>query len=205
MELKETKFHSLLKYTNSLSVALSFRDLLTHIHSKRVMGLSVEIGEHYGLSNDDINMLKLAAVFHDIGKIGIPDHILLKPSQFNEDEWEIMKKHSEMGEKILASADIEGSKHVALIIRHHHEHYNGCGYPDKLSGDNIPICARIISIADSYDAMAETRSYSRRRNHSEIMAILDKETGTKHDPEIMGVFSDNIENSQYKADKFTLN
>src|SRR5690606_19616561 len=137
--------------------------------SKRVMGLSVQIGKHYGLSNNEINILKIAAEFHDIGKIGIPDHILLKSSAFDEDEWSIMKQHSEIGEEILASAEVKGAQHVALIIRHHHEYYNGYGYPDKLSGDNIPICARIISIADSYDAMAETRSYSRRRTHSEIM------------------------------------
>lgn len=202
MELKDQYFHSLLKYTKALSVALGFRDLLTHLHSKRVMGLSVQIGKHFGLSNNEINILKIAAEFHDIGKIGIPDHILLKSSAFDEDEWSIMKQHSEIGEKILASAEVKGAQHVALIVRHHHEYYNGLGYPDKLAGKNIPVCARIISIADSYDAMAETRSYSGRRAHSEIMDILHQESGTKHDPELIAVFSEIIETSQYKAGHF---
>ena len=85
----------------------------------------------------------------------------------------------------MVSTELEGSQQAALLIRHHHEHYNGMGYPDKLSGENIPICSRIISIADSYDAMAVTRSYHRARTHLEIMAILHEETGKKHDPELM--------------------
>lgn len=168
-----------------MSIALGYRDLLTRLHSERVQGLSKKIGEYYGLSNNEINILNIASWFHDIGKIGIPDHILLKPSPFDEAEWETMKQHSEIGEKIMVSTELEGSQQAALLIRHHHEHYNGMGYPDKLSGENIPICSRIISIADSYDAMAVTRSYHRARTHLEIMAILHEETGKKHDPELM--------------------
>ncbi|HEY8904804.1 MAG TPA: HD domain-containing phosphohydrolase, partial [Rhodoferax sp.] len=169
--------------------------------SQRVQGLSEKIGEHCGLSMSELNALNIAASFHDIGKIGIPDHILLKPSQFDVAEWETMKQHSEIGEKIMVATELEGSQKAALLIRHHHEHYNGMGYPDKLSGECIPICSRIISIADSYDAMAVTRSYHHARTHPEIMAILHDETGGKHDPELMRVFCKIIEFSEFKTAK----
>lgn len=201
MELEDKIFNSLLKYTKALSVALDYRDHLTRLHSERVHGLSKRIGEDCGLSNNEINILDIASSFHDIGKIGIPDQILLKPSKFEEAEWIIMKLHSEIGEKIMASTELAGSQQAALLIRHHHEHYNGMGYPDKLSGKNIPICSRIISIADSYDAMAVTRSYHHARTHQEIMAILHEETGEKHDPELMHVFCGIIESSEFKAAK----
>lgn len=199
MELEDPVFNALYMYTKALSVALGYRDLLTRLHSERVQGLSREIGVHCGLSNNELNALNIAASFHDIGKIGIPDHILLKPAQFDADEWETMKQHSEIGEKIMAATELQGSQQAALLIRHHHEHYDGRGYPDKLSGEQIPVCARIISIADSYDAMAVTRSYHNARTHPEIMAILHRETGEKHDPELMDFFSEIIEPSQYKA------
>jgi len=199
MELEDQIFNSLVKYTKALSVALGYRDLVTRLHSERVHGLSKEIGEHYGLSNNEINILNIASSFHDIGKIGIPDHILHKPSQFNETEWKTMKQHSEIGEKIMVSTELEGSQQAALLIRHHHEHYNGMGYPDKLSGENIPICSRIISIADSYDAMAVTRSYQHARTHFKIMAILHEEAGKKHDPELMRVFCEIIESSEFRV------
>ena len=201
MELEDQVFNSLLRYTKALSVALGYRDLLTRLHSERVQGLSVNIGEYCGLSHKEINALTIAASFHDIGKIGIPDYILLKPSQLDEAEWEVMKRHSEIGEKILLSTALEGSQQAALVIRHHHEHYIGTGYPDKLSGKNIPICSRIITIADSYDAMATTRSYHHERTHLEIMAILHEETGKKHDPELMPVFCEIIESSKFRTAK----
>ena len=199
MELDDKIFNILQKHTNALLLALGYRDFPTGCHSERVHGLSKEIGAHYGLSNNEINALVIAASFHDIGKIGIPDQILLKPSQLDKAEWETMKQHSEIGEKIMGSTGLEGSQQAALLIRHHHEHYNGMGYPDKLSGENIPICSRIISIADSYDAMAVTRSYHRARTHLEIMDILHKETGSKHDPELMRAFCEIIESSKFKT------
>ena len=199
MELEDHIFNYLLKYTKALSVALGYRDLLTRLHSTRVQGLSKQIGEYYGLSNNEINILNIASSFHDIGKIGIPDRILLKPSKFDEAEWETMKQHSEIGEKIILSTELEGSQLASRLIRHHHEHYNGMGYPDKLSGENIPICSRIISIADSYDAMAVTRSYHDARTHVEIMAVLHEEAGSKHDPELMRVFCELIESSELRA------
>ncbi len=199
MILDNPVFAALYTYTKGLSVALGYRDRLTQLHSERVLGLSSELGRHCGLSSHELDILKIAASFHDIGKIGIPDHILLKPSQFDEDEWEHMKQHAEIGERIMAATELEGSKPASLAIRHHHEHFNGRGYPDGLSGDAIPIQARIIAIADSYDAMAVTRSYHRAKPHREIMTILHEETGAKHDPALMRIFCTIIESSQFKA------
>lgn len=201
MELEDRTFNALYTYTKALSVALGYRDLLTRLHSERVQGLSVEIGLRRGLSKSEINALSIAASFHDIGKIGIPDHILLKPSKHDEAEWAQMKQHSEIGEKIMAATELEGSQQAALLIRHHHEYYSGLGYPDKLSGEDIPICSRIISIADSYDAMAVTRAYHHARTHPEIMAVLHEESGGKHDPELVRVFCEIIESSKFKTAK----
>ena len=201
MELEDSIFNALHMYTKVLSVALGYRDLLTRLHSERVQGICREIGMRCGLSNNELNALHIASSFHDIGKIGIPDHILQKPAQFDDGEWETMRRHAEIGEKIMAATELRGSQQAAQVIRHHHEHYNGQGYPDGLSGEDIPICARIISVADSYDAMAVTRSYHHARRHPEIMAVLHQETGEKHDPEIMEFFSEIIESSQYKANR----
>jgi response regulator RpfG family c-di-GMP phosphodiesterase len=101
----------------------------------------------------------------------------------------------------MTSTELEGSRQAATAIRHHHENFDGQGYPDKLSGNNIPICSRIISIADSYDAMAVTRSYHQARGHLEIMDILGKENGKKHDPELMDIFCKVIDTSKFKASK----
>ena len=199
MELDEPVHFALYTYTKALSVALGYRDSLTRLHSERVLGLSEAIGAGCGLSRIELGILRIAASFHDIGKIGIPDQILLKPSQLDEAEREEMKQHPEIGERILAATELEGSQQAALAIRHHHERYNGLGYPDGLSGNAISICSRIISIADSYDAMAVTRSYQRAKTHPEIMAILHEETGEKHDPELMRIFCEIIESSDFKA------
>ncbi len=201
MELDDRIFVSLYTYTKALSVALGYRDNLTRLHSERVLALSEAIGVGCGLSIKELGILRIAASFHDIGKIGIPDHILLKPSQLDEAEWGKMKQHSEIGEKIIAATGLEGAPQASLVIRHHHEQYNGMGYPDSLSGEEISIGSRIITIADSYDAMAVTRSYHTAKTHLEIMAILHRETGEKHDPELMRIFCEIIESSQFKAAK----
>ena len=199
MNPQDNVYDALFQRTKSLSIALGYRDLMTRRHSERVQGLSEEIGVRYGLDHQQLCTLRTSATFHDIGKIGTPDYILLKPRQFNDDEWMLMKQHCEMGEKIMLSTELEGSDMAALAIRHHHEYFDGQGYPDGLSGVEIPICSRIISIADSYDAMAVTRSYHKARAHSEIMEILVAETGKKHDPQLMQIFADFIDASQFRA------
>ena len=199
MEPNEPAYFALHAHTKALSVALGYRDPVTRLHSARVLGLSEAIAAGCNMSGKELSILRVAASFHDIGKIGVPDHVLLKSSQLDGAEWEEMKRHPEMGERILAATEIEGSQQASLAIRHHHEHFNGLGYPDGLSGRAISVCSRIISIADSYDAMAVTRSYHQGKTHLEIMAVLHKETGEKHDPELMDVFCEVIECSKFRA------
>lgn len=203
MELEQPVFAALYTYTKALSVALGYRDLSTRLHSERVLGLSETIGVGCGLSGTELGILRIAATFHDIGKIGIPDHILLKPSGLDEAEVAAIKEHSEIGQRIIAATELEGSEQVSLVIRQHHEHYNGLGYPDRLSGEEISICSRIISIADSYDAMAVTRSYQDGKAHLEVMDILHQETGGKHDPELMRIFFEIIESKKFKEAKIS--
>ncbi|WP_051229461.1 HD-GYP domain-containing protein [Paludibacterium yongneupense] len=182
----------------ALSLALSLRDRLTQLHSERVLGLSALIGRRCALEPAAMAVLRLAACFHDIGKIGVPDHILLKPARFDPEEWDVMKGHAEMGQRIIAETGLAGADEAARVIRHHHEHYDGSGYPDGLAGEAIPFCSRIISIADSYDAMAESRPYHPLRSHSQIMDILQQESGGKHDPDLMRLFCQLIESSDFK-------
>lgn len=195
----DSAFVALYKYTKALSVALGYRDLMTRLHSERVLALSKALGTRCGLSGTELKILKLGASFHDIGKIGIEDRILMKTTALDADEWVKMRQHAVIGENILLATGLEGSQQAAQIIRHHHEHYDGKGYPDCLAGEDIPIYSRIISIADSYDAMAVTRSYHRPRKHSEIMETLHQETGIKHDPNLMSLFVELIEDSELRA------
>lgn len=199
MELQDPIYAALYRYTRALSVALGYRDLLTRLHSERVLALSEAIGARLGLDEHDMGVLRVSSSFHDVGKIGIPDHILMKPSKFDEAEWAIMKGHSAIGEAIIASTELDGSPQAAFAIRHHHEYFNGHGYPDGLSGEGIPIHSRIISIADSYDAMAVTRSYHLAKKHVEIMRILCEEAGEKHDPNLIRLFCEIIESDPHKA------
>lgn len=199
MESENTIYDTLRKYTQALSVALGYRDPLTQLHSERVLGLAEELGSRCGLSDEEVGILKIAASFHDIGKIGIPDPVLLKPGAYDEDDWLVMKKHPQIGAEIMLATGLDGARQAATVIQGHHEHYNGCGYPEGLCGQQIPILCRVISIADAYDAMAMTRSYHHARSHDQIMQIINRESGAKFDPEILAIFNELIESSQYKA------
>ena len=199
MEMFKLKENVICECSKALLLALGQKDEHTQLHSERVVELSSEVGIALKLDEVQIKTLRISAAFHDIGKIGVPDKILLKPSSFNDEEWEIMKKHSINSETLVNSMHFENSDIIAKSVRHHHEYYNGNGYPDKLKGEDIPIYARIISLADSYDAIASPRPYHNKRSHSEIMEILEEENGTKHDPEIFKVFKKIIQISKYKV------
>lgn len=192
-------YGTLYKYTKALSVALDYRDPVTRLHSERVLSLAEALGKRCDLSSTELNVLKFAASFHDIGKIGVPDSILMKTSRLDDDEWHQMKQHSEIGENILLATELDGVQQVAQIIRHHHEHYDGSGYPDGLSGENIPILARVLSITDSYDAIAMKRAYHQQHTHAEVMKTMHEETGSKHDSYLMRKFSELIETSPLRA------
>ena len=202
MNLADPTYIALHRYTKALSVALGHRDLYTRVHSDRVFALSEAIGVRIGMSEPQLGILRISATFHDIGKIGVPDHILLKPGGLDESETAIMQRHSAMGEDIVISTEIEGATEAAIIIRHHHERYDGAGYPDGLAGEDIPLSSRIIGIADSYDAMSTTRAYHPAKTHSEIMGVLREEAGGKHDPKLTEIFREIIENSRFKVTEF---
>ena len=197
MGSQDTIYEVLRKYTQALSVALGYRDPLTQLHSERVRGLAEELGSECELSDEDIGILKIAASFHDIGKIGIPDPVLLKPGAYDEDDWQVMKRHPQIGADIILATGLEGAEYAADVIRSHHEHYDGSGYPEGLSGNEIPVLCRIISIVDAYDAMAMTRSYHQARSHSKIMQIIHQESGVIFDPALLKIFDKLIQNIQY--------
>ena len=184
----------LLIQTSCLGIALRQRDSYTEDHANRVEILSHDLGIKCGLSSRELNRLRGAAKLHDIGKIGIPDRVLLKHGSLDDDEWEIMKRHSELGERICQSIAHDDAEPIAQIVRHHHEYFNGGGYPDRLSGEHIPISSRIIAIVDSYDAMTTVRPYQTARSHHEVMGIIENECGIKTDPAIYKYFKTIIEN-----------
>jgi HD-GYP domain-containing protein (c-di-GMP phosphodiesterase class II) len=160
-------------------------DEYTRGHCDRVAVLARELGMACELSRHELELLHLSALHHDIGKIEIPDHVLLKPSALNGEEWSVMKTHSEKGERIVNSMGTNLGKDLAPIIRHHHEWFDGNGYPDGLDGEDIPLLSRLLLVVDAYDAMGTLRPYHSVRTHAEVMTILDFENGRKFDPNIL--------------------
>ena len=199
MKRDDPVYHALFKYTQALSVALGYRDSYTRVHSQRVRDLAELLGVHCSLSEHEMAILKIGASFHDIGKIGIPDDILRKPSAYDQCEKEQMRRHSLIGADIMLAMEVEGADLAALLIRHHHEYFNGQGYPDGLAGEAIPVGSRIIGIVDSYDALSEKRPYHPAKPHTEIMEILRGESGQKHDPDLMRLFNEIIESSEFRT------
>lgn len=180
-------------------IALRERDERTSAHCSRVVGLAIELGKRRGLSEPEVELLRLSAEFHDIGKIGIPDNVLLKPGKLSHDEREIVKNHAAIGQRIVLEIDVPNIQTVGLAVRHHHERYDGGGYPDGLVGDDIPLLSRIIAMADTYDSMAEGRTYSKTMSHRQIMQVLDRERGRQHDASLFPDFESIIERSEYRA------
>lgn len=184
---------------HALTVALGARDHYTRVHCDRVVQLSLELGQHIGLTTGELDKLSLGARFHDLGKIGIPDTVLRKPDSFDAQEWECMQQHVLIGEQIVLAINGGRASGIARTVRHHHEHFDGSGYPDKLKGGDIPLDARIISVVDSYDAMTARRPYHNPRRHRTVMDILDSESGRKHDPDLVHAFGAIIEKSGMRA------
>ncbi len=199
MSCPTNDFVPLHRIAQSLSVALGERDGHTRAHSDRVVRLSAELASHLDFSQREMDLLALGAQFHDIGKIGIPDQVLHKPTPFAAEEWVCMQQHTVIGERIIRALGSEKSTEVARVVRHHHENFDGSGYPDKLHGTAIPVLSRIISLTDSYDAIAVSRPYHRARRHQAIMDILVSEVGVKHDPDLLHAFTSVIEKSEMRA------
>jgi putative nucleotidyltransferase with HDIG domain len=164
----------------SLSATVDARDAYTAGHSRRVQQLSLAIGRKLDLSNAELELLGHAALFHDIGKLGMPDAILLKPSSLTDDEWKVMASHAAEGASIINRLGFLSD--AVPAIRHHHERFDGGGYPDGLAGDDIPLGARIIHVADAFDSMLTTRVYRPARPAHEALVELQVNSGTQFCP-----------------------
>lgn len=186
---------NLLGSINVITEALDARDAYTRFHCDRVVTLSIELGSVCDVLDAELNLLGLCARFHDVGKIGIPDAILLKPGRLTDEEWVRMSEHPVIGERIFAATGLPIAAEVGNVIRHHHESFDGSGYPDALAGDRIPLLSRILLVVDAYDAMTSARPYHRALPHHEAMEILDAESGTKLDPFVLEKFKGVIEHS----------
>ncbi len=176
-----------------LALAAECRDSHTGAHMVRTGALSAFLGAQIGLPNRVVEKLRHAAPMHDLGKIGIPDSILRKPTALTPKEFEVMKTHTTIGAKIL-----ENSQNVILctareIALSHHERWDGRGYPIGLSGEDIPLPGRIVGLIDAFDAMTSTRSYRTAKSFEETCAIIEEEKGRQFDPRLVEAFLDNIQ------------
>ena len=176
----------------TLRLAVDAKDIYTRGHSDRVSEYCVLIGKKLGLSEDDIKALKIGGLFHDIGKIGVPDSVLLKEEKLTDEEYSQIKNHPSIGAHILSTATIFSD--ILPIVKHHHEKYNGTGYPSKLSGESIPYLARIAALADTFDAMSSKRPYRDALSIEVIKEEIKKNKGTQFDPKLADVFLDILEN-----------
>ena len=168
------------------------KDPYTRGHSDRVSEYSVLIGKKLGLDENTLHILKIGGLFHDIGKIGIPDSILLKESKLSDEEYSQIKNHPMIGVHMLGDAAIFTD--ILPIVKHHHERYDGRGYPSQLVGDDIPYVARIAAVADTFDAMTSKRSYRNSLPIDVVRAEIERCSGTQFDPNIAKVFLDIMDN-----------
>ncbi|MEK7851465.1 MAG: HD domain-containing phosphohydrolase, partial [Deltaproteobacteria bacterium] len=170
----------------SLSSAIDAKSHWTAGHSARVTGYSIDIAKEMGLSEKELKDLELAGLLHDVGKIGTYEAILDKPDKLTDEELAIMRQHPVKGTEILSP--IKQLKHVVPVIKHHHEFYDGKGYPDGIKGEEIPLFARILAVADTFDAMKADRPYRKGRTMDFMIVELKRCSGTQFDPKVVEVF-----------------
>jgi PAS domain S-box-containing protein/putative nucleotidyltransferase with HDIG domain len=181
-ELQESYLQAILALTKTMK----FRDVYTSDHSHQVVGWAEALAWKLGCRSRDIESIRWAALLHDIGKIGVPDLVLGKPSRLNNEEWKVMKRHSQIGADIVGV--IQKMSRVSHLIKYHHEHYDGTGYPDGLTGNQIPLGARILAVVDAYSAMTANRIYRPARPPREARDELKRTSGTQFDPKVVTVF-----------------
>ena len=188
-----------LESIETLRYTVDAKDTYTRGHSDRVSEYSVLIGKQMKLSEEELHTLKIGGLFHDIGKIGIPDNILQKNTRLTEDEYSEIKNHPTIGAHILSNATL--FKDIIPIVKYHHERFDGRGYPSKLAGEKIPLLARIAAVADSFDAMTSKRAYRDSLSLDIVIKEFEENRGTQFDPEIADVFLDILNNHYDKIEK----
>lgn len=177
----------------ALARMVEAKDGSTGDHCTRLAHNSVVLGKALGLGNEDLLALRRGGVLHDIGKLGIPDSILLKPGKLTEDEWDVMREHVDIGAKLVGG--LKSMQRTVSIIRHHHERWDGTGYPAGLRGKDIPLLARVFQTVDIYDALAHARPYKPALPTDEVVAIMQAESEKGwRDPELTAVFLDIVKN-----------
>ena len=194
-ELSETYERLEKAYMESIQTVrytVEAKDTYTRGHSDRVSELSVLIGQKVGLNDDDIKRLRVGGLFHDVGKIGVPDSILQKNEKLTDTEYSEIKNHPTIGTHILSTATI--FQDILPIVKHHHERYDGKGYPGNLEGEKIPYLARIAAVADAFDAMTSRRVYRDSLPMDVVISEFEKNKGTQFDPKIADVFLDIMKN-----------
>ena len=183
-------YQSYLHTIGALLNALDARDGIASGHSRRVANYACAIGNALGFPPKSQRNLELAALLHDVGKIMIGEQILGKPGKLTDQETYIIRQHPEMGERIVG--EVEFLKQTKPFIRHHHERFDGRGYPDGLSGESIPLEARIIFIAEAFDSLRSDSSYHRRLDLKEALSEIEQGAGTQFDPQILTIFIENV-------------
>jgi putative two-component system response regulator len=181
----------------ALAAAAEAKDAYTESHTQRVAETALHLGNRLGLSESELAALYCGGRIHDIGKIAVPDAILLKPGPLNADEERQMRAHPVIGESIVKP--IPMTAEVLCIIRHHHERFDGGGYPDGLAGYRIPLLARIVSVCDAYDALASDRPYRARRNSEEAIETLMRGAGQQWDRELVSLLLSELPAIQYEV------
>ncbi|WP_424687911.1 MAG: HD domain-containing phosphohydrolase [Halarcobacter ebronensis] len=171
-------------------------------HVKRVAEYSKILAIKYGLDENEANLLKEASPMHDIGKVGIPDRVLKKPAKLNDEEWEIMKGHAQLGYEMLKHSNRKILKAAAIVAKEHHEKWDGSGYPNGLKGEEIHIYGRITAVADVFDALGSDRCYKKAWPLEEILDLFKKERGKHFDPKLVDLLFENIDEVVYIRDKY---
>lgn len=176
-----------------LSKTAEYRDNETSVHTVRVGEMAALMAEKFGWNEEEVELIRLAAPMHDIGKVGIEDRVLLKPGKLDDDEFTIMKTHSAIGHSILSQKETPLLKLAAEIAHSHHEKYNGQGYPKGLSGDEIPLSGAIVAVVDVFDALLSERPYKKAFTLEKALEIINNDSGTHFHPKVVSLFMDNID------------
>lgn len=184
--LYENIFSNLISTLDALVQAIEAKDPYTRMHSKQVAAIAVKLGNELSCTEEELHILEVSGKLHDIGKIGVPDQILLKPGGLTDEEYKVIKTHPVIGARIVGKLGLWDREKE--IIRYHHERFDGSGYPEGLEGEDIPFLSRILSLADVFDAVSSDRVYRKRMETEKVREIINRGMGTQFDPRIVEAF-----------------